>query len=75
MSRSKQVSVVKTAQMANTLKLVVDGRVAATISVRNSETVELHDTNERLIGTYGDAAAALAAFERAISTVETSLDY
>ncbi len=74
MSRNKHVSVVKTAQMADTLKLVVDGRVAGSVTEVDVGTVELRDANERLMGAYGDVATAIAAFERSIAVDETSLD-
>ncbi len=73
LARQKQVSVVRTAQMADTLKLIVDGRVAGTISVIDGATAALRDAHDRMIGTYGDTATAIAAFERSIEVHETGL--
>lgn len=74
MTRSSQISIVKTAQMADTLKLVLDGRVIGSVEVVDDATARLRDHRERLLGTYPDAATAVAAFEKLIGFEEIDLD-
>jgi len=74
MAVKKQINIVRTAQSADTLKLVIDGLVAGSVVTLNAETAELRDKNEKLIGTYGDAAKAISAFEERIGSVEIDLD-
>ncbi|NDR55146.1 hypothetical protein [Aliiruegeria sabulilitoris] len=75
MARPKQISVVKTAQMANTQKLVIDGAVVGCVVEIDGETTELRDHRDRLMGTYGNAAAAIADFEKMIGFEEIELDF
>ncbi|MEM8730887.1 MAG: hypothetical protein AAGF79_13310 [Pseudomonadota bacterium] len=74
MARAKEFSVVKTAQTAHIQKIVVDGIVVASITVTGSETAELRDHREHLIGTYADAATAISEFERHVNVEVIELD-
>ncbi|SNT42078.1 hypothetical protein [Tropicimonas sediminicola] len=74
MAPRNQISVVKTAQMANTLKLVIDGTVAGSVVVIDRNTVELRDHRDRMLGTFPDAATAIAEFEKTIGFDEVGLD-
>jgi hypothetical protein len=74
MALRKQISVVKTAQMANTLKLVIDGKVAGSVVVIDEETAELRDHRDQVTGTYPDAATAIADFEKMSGFNEIELD-
>ena len=75
MAPRNRISVVKTAQMANTLKLVIDGRVAGSVEIVDEDTAELRDHRDRQIGTLPDAATAIAEFEKTIGFDEIELDY
>ena len=75
MAPRNRISVVKTAQMANTLKLVIDGRVAGSVVIVDDGTAELLDHRDRQIGTFPDATTAIAQFEKAIGFDEIELDY
>ncbi len=68
------ISVVKTAQMANTLKLVRDGKVVGSVVALGDGTAELRDHRDHLMGRYGDAPTAIAAFEKATDFDEIDLD-
>jgi hypothetical protein len=74
MAAKKTINIVRTAQSADTLKLVIDGLVAGSVVTIDPETAELRDKNEKLIGTYGDAKMAISAFEERIGSVEIDLD-
>ena len=73
MTARKSIGVVKTAQTENILKLVRDGRVVGSVLVLDDETAELRDHRDRLMGSFPDAATAIAEFERA-SFEEIELD-
>ncbi len=75
MAPRNRISVVKTAQMANTFKLVIDGRVAGSVEIVDEDTAELRDHRDRQIGTFPDAATAIAEFEKTIGFDEIELDY
>ncbi|SDI19067.1 hypothetical protein [Aliiruegeria lutimaris] len=75
MAPRKQISVVKTAQMANTQKLIIDGAVVGSVVEVSGGTVELRDHRDRLMGTYGDVATAIADFEKMIGFEEIKLDF
>ena len=60
--------------MADTLKLVLDGSVVGSVVVVDGETAELRDTRDRHLGTFGDAATAIAEFEKTLGIEEIGLD-
>lgn len=68
------LSVVKTLQAANVLKLVRDGTVVGSVLIVDGATAELRDNAERLMGSYSDAATAIDEFEKATSFEEIELD-
>ncbi len=74
MPTPKKVTIVRTSQTAETLKLMLGGRVVASVVVVDSTTAELRDGGDRLFGTYPDAAAAIAAYEKSIAFEEIGLD-
>ncbi len=74
MATRKRLSVVKTAQMANTLKLVIDGRVVGSVVIVGEEAAELRDHRDQFIGTFPDAATAIADFEKTIGFDEFDLE-
>lgn len=74
MAQPKKINIVRTAQSADTLKLVVDGLVAGSVVTLDPETAELRDPNAKLLGTYGDASKAISAFEEQLGSVEIDLD-
>ncbi len=74
MAPRNRISVVKTAQMANTLKLVIDGRVAGSVVIVDEETAELRNHQDRLVGTFPDSATAIAGFEKTIGFDEIELE-
>ena len=74
MPRAKSLTIVRTAQSADTLKLMLDGLVAGSVVTLDAETTELRDGNAKLIGTYGDAKAAISAFETSLESSEIDLD-
>lgn len=70
---SKIISVVKTAQMADTLKLVVDGRVVGSVVMLGQDRAELRDASDRPLGTFATTAAAIAEFEKLTEVHEVDL--
>ncbi len=74
MATKKPISIVKTAQMANTLKLVRDGQVVASVVVVDEKTAELRDHRDQLMGHFGDEKAAIAEFEKMTEFEEIELD-
>lgn len=74
MARPTQISVVKTAQMSNTLKLVRDGKVVGSVLVADDQTAELRDHRDKVLGRYADVSAAIAEFELATGFEEIALD-
>ncbi len=73
-SRQPKISIAKTAQTANTLKLIMGGQVVGSVTVIDPQTAELKDHRERLLGTYSDAATAIAQFEKDLEIEEIHLD-
>ncbi len=74
MAPRKKISVVKTAQMANTLKLVIDGKVVGSVLLIDHESAELRDHRDRMMGSFPDAETAIADFEKTIGLDEIKLD-
>ncbi|MDV7142738.1 hypothetical protein R3X27_08585 [Tropicimonas sp. TH_r6] len=74
MTRLNQISIVKTAQMANTLKLVQNGKVVASVVVLDDKTAELRDHRDRPMGRFDDATAAISEFEKMSDFEEIELD-
>ncbi len=74
MAPRNRISVVKTAQMANTLKLVIDGRVAGSVLIVDEDTAVLRDHRDRKIGSFPDAATAISEFEKTIGFDEIELE-
>ncbi|PRY22495.1 hypothetical protein CLV78_10635 [Aliiruegeria haliotis] len=75
MANRAPISVVKTAQTANTLKLVRDGKVVASVVISDDATAELLDHRDHRIGRFHDAPAAIAEFEKITSFEEIELDF
>lgn len=74
MTSRKQISVVKTAELSNNLKLVRDGRVVGSVVLINGTTAELRDHRHNLMGTYCDVVTAVAKFEESIGFEEIRFD-
>ncbi len=62
MPKPFEISVVKTAQLSDTLKLISGGSVAGSIVIIG-KAHELRDKGEKVIGTYSDLDTALSAFK------------
>ena len=74
MAKAKSLTIVRTAQSADTLKLMLDGLVAGSVVTLDAQTAELRDGNGKLLGTHGDAKTAIAAFEATLESTEIDLD-
>ena len=74
MTKAKSLTIVRTAQSADTLKLMINGLVAGSVVTIDADTAELRDGNAKLIGTYGDAKTAISAFEASMESTEIDLD-
>ena len=74
MTKAKSLTIVRTAQSADTLKLMLNGLVAGSVVTIDTGTTELRDGNAKLLGTYDDAKTAISAFEASLESTEIDLD-